>query len=762
MNLSQYCKKIILVTYSIFLLGSVLFAQEAKDIVHGNLIQFNDNGLWCWFQDERAVVDTVESKLILGGDASQAGVGYSARNGAIEAVIYDFPSGTSERYQLAKMGPDDHNVPGFIIRPDGKYIAMYSAHYDYYKNRYRIFDGDSWSSEDAYDWELREGGTNYTIAYNSIYYLSDEGRMYNFTRANNRTPNFIISDDMGDNWIFGAQLTTNSSNSYNKGYYKYWSNGVDRIDYLFTEQHPRDTLSSIYHGYFKGGKAYDSFDNIVDDDIYNENFLPTFKNYTKVFANGTTIGSNTFYRCWQADFVRYDDGTLAAIITARQNQYYSPGYPDNGINPEHAFIYCRFDGNEWSYTYLSKAGLKFYESEADYVGLGALDPNDPSTLYISSPWDPRDTTVSLGVREIFKGVTTDKGETWSWTPITENSVRDNIRPIIPEWSEDNTVLLWCRGSYISAQSFDAAIVGIIDRKDETVDKKYYVDATVSNTTYVDSAEEVFTGPADNKGPIDDQWHIRTNIGNSGTVFTSAEIDSFVERSRPPRYVTDDAPMIKTHVNLPDGGTYDIWVNFWGYPDEEKEWRIAAGLSKDNTQLFRSMSCSQVSSSDYYEEPVIATGDSVYLYQAYVGRVNNKRSIDVFINDSSYMVGTSSPSMRGDVNRTWYDGVSYAKINGTVNDVKNSKELPLDFALNQNYPNPFNPTTNISYAIPKSGLVNLKVYNILGKEIATLVNKEMQAGKYEVIFDASKFSSGVYFYTLTFENHSSTNKMVLLK
>jgi hypothetical protein len=76
-------------------------------------------------------------------------------------------------------------------------------------------------------------------------------------------------------------------------------------------------------------------------------------------------------------------------------------------------------------------------------------------------------------------------------------------------------------------------------------------------------------------------------------------------------------------------------------------------------------------------------------------------------------------------------------------------LPSAFALNQNYPNPFNPTTNISFELPEAGIVNLKVYNMLGQEVATLLNNvEMSEGEEEVEFDAASLPSGVYFYRLT--------------
>jgi hypothetical protein len=83
-------------------------------------------------------------------------------------------------------------------------------------------------------------------------------------------------------------------------------------------------------------------------------------------------------------------------------------------------------------------------------------------------------------------------------------------------------------------------------------------------------------------------------------------------------------------------------------------------------------------------------------------------------------------------------------------------------LEQNYPNPFNPSTKIKYQIPVSGFVSLKVYDVLGKEIASLVQEVKSAGIYEVQFDASELVSGVYFYTLKVGDFIQTRKMILLK
>jgi len=85
-----------------------------------------------------------------------------------------------------------------------------------------------------------------------------------------------------------------------------------------------------------------------------------------------------------------------------------------------------------------------------------------------------------------------------------------------------------------------------------------------------------------------------------------------------------------------------------------------------------------------------------------------------------------------------------------------------YELTQNYPNPFNPSTQINYNIAEGGLLNLKVYNILGIEVATLVNEYKPAGSYQVSFDGNDLSSGVYIYSLSVNNFTKTRKMILEK
>ncbi len=96
------------------------------------------------------------------------------------------------------------------------------------------------------------------------------------------------------------------------------------------------------------------------------------------------------------------------------------------------------------------------------------------------------------------------------------------------------------------------------------------------------------------------------------------------------------------------------------------------------------------------------------------------------------------------------------------DLEDNLSLPVEYSLSQNYPNPFNPTTTINYQIPEISFVTLKIYDVLGNEITTLVNEEKPSGYYEIGFNASSLASGIYFYSLQTGSFVETKKMVLMK
>ena len=121
-----------------------------------------------------------------------------------------------------------------------------------------------------------------------------------------------------------------------------------------------------------------------------------------------------------------------------------------------------------------------------------------------------------------------------------------------------------------------------------------------------------------------------------------------------------------------------------------------------------------------------------------------------------LAGVTVPRLYYRLKQTDFDG-SY-----NYSDISTAEIAPASFELAQNYPNPFNPSTVISYSLPENEFVTLKVYDVLGNEVASLVNEQKTAGKYSVNFDASDLGSGVYFYTLKAGANMQSRKMILVK
>jgi hypothetical protein len=92
----------------------------------------------------------------------------------------------------------------------------------------------------------------------------------------------------------------------------------------------------------------------------------------------------------------------------------------------------------------------------------------------------------------------------------------------------------------------------------------------------------------------------------------------------------------------------------------------------------------------------------------------------------------------------------------------NERIPTAYSLSQNYPNPFNPTTTIEFSIPKSGFVTLKIYNLLGQEVATLISENLPAGVYHADWDASRMASSVYYYLINAGGFQQVKKMILLR
>ncbi len=141
-----------------------------------------------------------------------------------------------------------------------------------------------------------------------------------------------------------------------------------------------------------------------------------------------------------------------------------------------------------------------------------------------------------------------------------------------------------------------------------------------------------------------------------------------------------------------------------------------------------------------------------------GTNNGTINLSYQANTGSYRVGTITVTSNGAIG----DPQTVEIRQSPITDVEDVNVIPTRFMLNQNYPNPFNPSTRIQFGIPKERFVLLKVYDVLGNEVESLINQDLPTGTYSVNFDASKLNNGIYFYRLQAGQFSQTKKMIYLK
>ena len=629
---------------------------QAGDHVAGNLIIVNDNGGWSWYQDQKVIFDPVAGTFIASSAANYLGYGGEPRDSDIDVATLTLATGKRTRTIKGKRDSqgDDHNMGSLWIRPDGRYIHMYTGHNDSTRNSFYHFtlnpnDSSSWGPQLFYNWRtIGNPDTSGNITYNNLHYMSAEGtgqgRLYNIGRESQRSPNIAYSHDWGATWTYGGKLTlTQTASSYSNGYLKFASNRTNRIDFVTTEHHPRDYNTSIYHGYIQGGKSHNSFGVVIDTNIFDE-IAPAPEDFTPVFLSAPEDGINDhqeYHRAWTTELERDLQGNLHALFTTR----YGTNIASNRSgDADHRLFYTRFDGSQWHTTELARMGGPLYPPEQDYTGLGAIHPQNPSLIYISTTFDPRN-DAPLAKHEIFKGSTTNQGMHWQWTQITFNSAVDNLRPAIPAWNAENTAVFWLRGDYVTQRDYDQTVVILLDRPDEAASPLSFFDATITNTTLANGAAFVPTGPGTNNGVTDNQWHACSRFGNGGHALSSS--DTAVE----------NAPALKTSITGLQDGVYDVFVLFWSRPGED--WRIRAGFSTNELMVFRRYSSPQAET-NHFAAPLIVVEKDVALYRAYVGRrtVSASSAIDVYVDDFD---GAATATRR-----TAYDGVAVSRVLPVLN------------------------------------------------------------------------------------------------
>ncbi len=325
-------------------------------IVHGNLIQFDGDGNWTWYTDERAVVDPNNGHTLVNSVGfSPSYVPTNQYLGVVDVVDFNPQTGRRVRTQLSNLQPgnpnsqkDDHDVGALLVLPDGRYLAMYANHGndgglgDEF-SRWRVSnnpgDSTSWSTEKVFNWHNSVPGANQTgnpdaanVAYDNLFYLSAENQVYDISRsygqlssngASQNVPN-IVRYDMDTNSVqWAGQLLETDAGGYS-AYPKYASNGVDRIYFTSTETHPRNYNNSIYSGYIQNGQMFDMLGNVIDSNIFDNGtvaggsgFVADVTDFTLV--QGADPLGEGYNRLWTVDMNLDAAGEPMALYISRWN-----------------------------------------------------------------------------------------------------------------------------------------------------------------------------------------------------------------------------------------------------------------------------------------------------------------------------------------------------------------------------------------------------------------------------------------------------------
>ena len=218
-------------------------------------------------------------------------------------------------------------------------------------------------------------------------------------------------------------------------------------------------------------------------------------------------------------------------------------------------------------------------------------------------------------------------------------------------------------------------------------------------------------------------------------------------------VSFEAENFGSFVNFPEAATI--------YPDEEQNKLIFAGIQEDDEYP------GNESFLVGYDLDVVPPPAWIHLQHPTLGVVEPGETDTLFVRFHAMMSDTTTEALikiyNNDLNQPLIEiPVTFEMLENLVTSTGEKVLAPLEFALEQNYPNPFNPSTTIRYSIRENSLVTLKIYDILGNEVATLVREVKPAGIYSVNFNSGSLSSGIYFYKLNAGNFTETKKMIFLK
>lgn len=410
-----------------FIICNALFGQQVNVNQESKLsvdifetITFN--GIWSWFSDPRAVYYKANKERTY--------IGWVDNYGDIYIAFYDHISKEiSSRMIYDNLEIDDHNNPSIIIDNNGYILLFFSSHLQEGKPIYFL---KSKLPENIDEWEelqtlflkknSEEINVNYTYT-NPIQLKEENNKLFLFSRGISKKPAFIFSEDNAENWSDEVMVfEPNSSNSI--PYTKVYSDGVSKIHFVITNNHPtKSTENALYYFYYEKGAFY----RVDGTKICSAKKMPIREaDLQPVFKSKKSVN-----KVWNWDVAQAIDGKPIIVFTR---------FPDE---KKHIYCYALWNGNKWEINDIVDSGGWFPktikdspEPEPHYSGGISLDHENPKTIYISIKRN--------NVFEIEKWTTLNNGKKWKKQSITSNSRKDNVRPFAVRGAKSNNPfqVLW--------------------------------------------------------------------------------------------------------------------------------------------------------------------------------------------------------------------------------------------------------------------------------------------------------------------------------
>ncbi|WNJ17562.1 glycoside hydrolase family 88 protein [Pontibacter sp. G13] len=385
------------------------------------------DGAWTWYNDERVIF--------------HKGIFYASyvkRDGKSAFTAFGLESMGAVHAQREVIlstwnWSDDHNNAAFLPLKNDHILACYATHgksKHFYQREISVARWKPAVPGEERSFEMIN--TRKGLTYQNLHRLSDEGdRIYNFFRGNNFNPNFVYSEDEAETWSEPIWLISAGTKSNKRPYVKYISNGKDRIDFLYTDGHPRQMKqNNVYHFYYSKGAFYTSKGTLIRtmEALKTDPIRP--EEGTMIFDGSTDSG-----RGWVHDLEYDEEGNPhAAFISS----------PSGDMGTDMRYWTATFNGRKWKKEEIGFAGSNLYPKEQHYAGGIALYPANGNTVIISADVHPS-TGEPLPKRryQLFKGV--KKGKSWNWEQLTFDPVFDHLRPVIVRG--ERNALFWFTGDY---------------------------------------------------------------------------------------------------------------------------------------------------------------------------------------------------------------------------------------------------------------------------------------------------------------------------